>query len=342
MGKNMSTSKSRPLLTFALISYSQANFIREAVEGAFAQTYSPLEIILSDDRSPDNTFEIMQEMANNYHGPHKIILNRNQVNLGIGGHINRIMQLSSGQMIVIAAGDDISVPERVQRLFDVFESSNGESKSIFSNNLLIDTKGSDCGVQITLPPNCSELVPERIIEKKDLGILPGSSHAWSREVFDVFGPLLTPITCEDMVIPFRSALLGQIQYIDETLVKARRHDNNISQYVLKDPLKHVKFQIFEKEAIFKNWLKDLEKYEAINPDNRKRVKLLRGRIFELLICAQADILLNNSSWVKRVLLLIGQILRGTPLRVIRHRIGIFLIPNVYLKYMFLKCKRRNH
>jgi len=39
----------RPLLTFALFGYNQEQYIREAVEGAFAQTYSPLEIILSDD-----------------------------------------------------------------------------------------------------------------------------------------------------------------------------------------------------------------------------------------------------------------------------------------------------
>ena len=53
----------RPLVTFALFAYNQEQFIREAVEGAFAQTYEPLEIILSDDCSTDRTFEIMQEMA---------------------------------------------------------------------------------------------------------------------------------------------------------------------------------------------------------------------------------------------------------------------------------------
>ena len=35
----------RPLVTFALFAYNQEDYIREAVEGAFAQTYEPLEII---------------------------------------------------------------------------------------------------------------------------------------------------------------------------------------------------------------------------------------------------------------------------------------------------------
>jgi len=41
----------RPLVTFALLAYNQEEFIREAVEGAFALTYEQLEIILSDDCS---------------------------------------------------------------------------------------------------------------------------------------------------------------------------------------------------------------------------------------------------------------------------------------------------
>jgi cellulose synthase/poly-beta-1,6-N-acetylglucosamine synthase-like glycosyltransferase len=46
---------SRPLISFCLLTYNQAPFIREAIEAALAQTYSPLEIIISDDFSNDNT-----------------------------------------------------------------------------------------------------------------------------------------------------------------------------------------------------------------------------------------------------------------------------------------------
>ncbi|HUF60663.1 MAG TPA: glycosyltransferase, partial [Verrucomicrobiales bacterium] len=56
-------STERPLVSFLLLAYNQEQYIHEAVEGAFSQTYSPLEIILSDDCSTDRTFEIMREMA---------------------------------------------------------------------------------------------------------------------------------------------------------------------------------------------------------------------------------------------------------------------------------------
>jgi len=44
-------AQEKSLITLALVAYNQERFISEALEGAFAQTYSPLEIILSDDCS---------------------------------------------------------------------------------------------------------------------------------------------------------------------------------------------------------------------------------------------------------------------------------------------------
>ena len=51
----------KPLITFLLVSYNQEAYIREAIEGALAQTYSPLEIVISDDCSSDATFSLIKE-----------------------------------------------------------------------------------------------------------------------------------------------------------------------------------------------------------------------------------------------------------------------------------------
>lgn len=211
-------SADRPLVTFAVFAYNQARFVREAVAAAFAQTYSPLHIVLSDDCSKDDTFAIMQAMADAYRGPHRVVLNRNPKNLNIGGHVNRVMELVEGDLVVPAAGDDISEPHRTETVVARWLASGRRAMSLHSATTHIDESGAPLGVHGY--PSPERLSSRDDIARKGLSVL-GASHCWAREVFTRFGPMLPEIVNEDSVIPFRSALLGEIAYLDEPLVRYR-------------------------------------------------------------------------------------------------------------------------
>ena len=338
----------KPLITFVLLSYNQEPFIREALNGALSQTYSPLEIIISDDFSVDRTFQVINEVTDAYQGPHHIILNRNDQNLGIGGHINRIMELAQGDIIVVAAGDDISIPDRVEEIYKVYASTQGKAKSIFSNNLVIDVIGNPYHLQYdTSKPN-DKLTPDIIVNKDS--ILSGCSHAWSREVFTIFGPLMTPLTCEDMVIPFRSALLGEINYIDEALVMHRQHGINLWNYKwhhgtkinVDRELEFEKFWIFERQTIYKNWLKDLQIMEKIAPSRIIELRYLQDVVYKRLLDIEERILMLNEGFMKKVMILAKNVFKNNiKLRNMRHDIGFFLMPRIYRSYMIYKSKIRN-
>jgi len=223
----------RPLLTFAIAAFSQEAFIREAVEAAFAQTYSPLEIVLSDDCSRDRTFEIIQEMAAAYRGPHRIILNRNAKQMSIGGHINRAVEVSHGELIVGAAGDDISLPERTQRSFEAWEKSGRKATSIHSTYIQIDEQGKQIGkiLETETGGAAGEIIPQEVDALSYVQnlepIVFGCAHAFSRQLFRVFGNLPDHIIHEDNALALRSSLAGKLVHIKQPLVKYRVHDNNI-------------------------------------------------------------------------------------------------------------------
>ena len=212
------TKIENPLISFTLFSYNQEPFIREAVESVFSQTYSPLEIILSDDCSTDNTFKIMEEMAGSYSGPHSIRLNRNPVNLGIGMHINRVVELSRGELIVAGAGDDISEPNRVSTIVEQWLQCGKKAFSIHSFATVINEKSEVIGVNKSAQHQY--LGSAESFLKGDARLL-GATHAFSRKTFELFGPLDEKVVYEDTVIPFRSLLLGDVLYIDEPLVRHR-------------------------------------------------------------------------------------------------------------------------
>ena len=100
----MAKDHSKMRATAVVLAYNQSRFIRDAVNSVLSQKFDGLEIILSDDGSKDDTFEIMSQIASNYKGPHVIRLNKNEKNLGFVEHLNLIFKLASTQFIIYNPG----------------------------------------------------------------------------------------------------------------------------------------------------------------------------------------------------------------------------------------------
>ncbi|SDT95629.1 Glycosyl transferase family 2 [Pseudomonas pohangensis] len=211
MGEN-----GKPLVTFALFAYNQEKYIREAVEAALTQDYSPLEIILSDDCSIDATFEIMREMADCYTGPHSVVLNRNTRNLNVGGHINNVNRLSNGELIVAAAGDDISQPDRVSRLVDAWLATGKKSGLLHSACIMITEAGALIGERGF--PALEELKSAESAIVNNVRVM-GATEAWDRRLFNSYGDFRDGLVHEDQALTFRSLLAGRpVTYVDRPLV----------------------------------------------------------------------------------------------------------------------------
>ena len=224
--------KDRPLLSFVVACYNQEAFIGEAIDGALAQTYSPLEIIVSDDCSEDRTFEIVRERLAVYRGPHQVRLARNDRNLGIGGNVNRAMELCRGELVLLADGDDISLPLRSEMTYQAWEESGRRATSICLSYTTISRDGADLGIRgLRGDPNDPRMFKPlegdlfTFLSTRKPAVC-GCSHAWSPSLFQYFGPLQSDL--EDLMLSFRSLAIGQIVYVQQPLVKYRRHGKNVS------------------------------------------------------------------------------------------------------------------
>jgi glycosyltransferase involved in cell wall biosynthesis len=272
----------RPLLTFAVAAFNQERFIKEAVEGAFSQTYSPLEIILSDDCSEDRTFEIIKELAAAYRGPHRVITNRNPVRKSIGGHINRIIELSKGELIAGAAGDDIALPCRVESAYRAWEGSGRKATSIYCDFTQIDEFGKPIeqiyktddqvrdGQCLHQPVTPLEYV--RTLKP----IVFGCTHTFARSLFERFGRLEDEVIHEDNAIAFRSILAGAIYYVKEPLMKYRLHGNNV--YVRSNSNRPMDLASLERQE------------RRVLQDFRNRERMFRGFLLDLETAKKQDVI----------------------------------------------------
>lgn len=247
-----------PRVTLFLFAYNHERFVADACRAAFAQTYSPLEIVLSDDCSSDATFQRLSEAASSYTGPHKVLLNKNPRNLGLIGHVNRCFELSSGDLIVFAAGDDISHPERVERLVEAYQRLDSSDCLLHSSATMISTSGVRQGVLV--PPLAQRELPINLIAEC-FALYIGATGAISRSLMDRFGDIAFPEAYEDLVFAFRAALIGKIHYVDEELVDYRigagitsQHINSKKPVSRQDRLQRTEMRI----AVLRQRLRDLQ------------------------------------------------------------------------------------
>ncbi|MEY4729781.1 MAG: hypothetical protein RL020_939 [Pseudomonadota bacterium] len=209
----------QPLVSMLLIAYRQADTVREAIEGALAQTYSPLEIIISDDTSDDDTWLQMQSAAAAYHGPHKIILNRNQSNMGIGAHLSYLVSLSAGDLLFVTAGDDVSLPQRCEKVVAAWLASDCKLDLIASALVDIDENGVLHGEIVPSPLQDWHTLDEWVARPP---YVVGAAQAWTRRLFECFGALPPGTVAEDLILVFRAIASGGALTLREPLVRYRR------------------------------------------------------------------------------------------------------------------------
>ncbi len=214
---------SSPLVSFAVLGYRQEQYIREAIQGAFSQTYSPLEIILSDDCSPDGTFEIMRDMAASYQGPHQVTARRTSENVGLSAHLDEVAKLAHGEWIVIAAGDDISLPDRTTHHMRL-AADHPKACSTFLAPVVI----GDCRSDESVPKIINRVLSYPETLKVHGGGILGATHALRKSSWSVFGDLGKGRICEDWALSFRSSLIGQVIWDETPGISYRLHEESIT------------------------------------------------------------------------------------------------------------------
>jgi len=208
----------KPLVTMVICTYNQEEYIRDAIHGAFSQTYSPLEIIISDDYSLDRTFEIIQEEVKSYKGSHKVVVNRNDRNLGIVGHVNHlVLNLLNGEFIVLAAGDDIALSCRVTVAARALQTPSCFAGC--SNGWRVDR-------YLESPKPLYKWKSERKWKVTD-GIL-GASLFFRRSLLVEAGPIPDYMRGEGLWITVHALARGDILYTPEYTIKYRQLQDSIS------------------------------------------------------------------------------------------------------------------
>ncbi len=120
-------SKEQRRVSVVMCTYNGARFLREQMDSILAQDYPLYEILVQDDRSTDDTWDILEEYRRANPGLFRLF--RNEVNLGFNRNFREAMLRASGDLVALADQDDIWFPQKIRLQVEAI----GEADLCFSD-----------------------------------------------------------------------------------------------------------------------------------------------------------------------------------------------------------------
>ncbi len=218
----MSGEKSnQPLISIAVCTYNGENHLIEQLESLIHQTYQNLEIIIVDDCSTDNTYQILKSYQHQYPN---IFCFENAENIGYNKNFEKALLLCNGSFIAISDQDDIWELNKIEELYNHI----GDNWLIYSNSALIDEKGREIKKDLFLQEN-------QVLDYK--GILLSNyitGHTMMlKKSFVLSLPPLPKIGYYDWYIGMIALYEKKVTFLNSKLTKYRIHQNSVTNKLNK-------------------------------------------------------------------------------------------------------------
>lgn len=323
-----------PQVSAVLLTYNCASFVREAIRSVFGQDWAePLEVIVSDDASTDGTYDIVCSEASAYRGPYAVKLRQRQANSGSkSAHLNDVLPSVTGDIIVSFDADDVSEKSRIRRIAGTFRRPGVQA--VYSACSTIDGLGRPWGRGRVPHPPPGAHAPDWFARAD--AYASGATLAVRRAVFEAFGPL-DPGIYEDVVLPFRASLLGDIVYIDEPLVRFRRHAASLTADMdrfasMRAYRNRLYWGIERARKSAQSRLEDIAKASERMPSRAAEFARLRAVVADSLAKAELSAQLVDPSLVRRTSALLRLARSGAYREDFLQHIALALVPACYLRY----------
>ena len=313
-----SVAAGRPAASVLFFAYNHEAFVEEALLSALRQETGAFELVVVDDASTDRTRAIIEEVLAR-ETPSGVTVRRlyKDQNGGLIAAVNEAMTLASGEIYMLMAGDDVSLPCRLTRSLRAFV-DQPTVQIVVGEYVKIDEAGqpyaSSGGTQA---PQFFSYDSSRMTRIYGDSSPFGAAAAYRRRLFDIFGPMGQGAHGEDNCYWVRALMLGEIYQDPACFVNWRQHAGNLSNFTaqLADPAwrrRHTEWM--EKHAsMSRQWLRDISLAQSAGLISWGRAQRLRFAALreDRSWAIEASSLRCDpwNEWVKRAarLLLVGRI-----------------------------------
>lgn len=215
-------------ISVAVATYNGGKFLQPLLDSLAAQTTAPLEVVISDDASSDDTAEIVHRFIEQT--PLNVRFSQNPEQLGYAGNFLKACSLCRGDVIAFCDQDDIWASGKLAALGEAF----GRDRVLLCVHraTLIDRNGIEIG---TFDQGITETKILGPLENAPLHVYFGFSMSFRRSVLDLLPDTDRP--ADPMHPPARFGhdtwvyslvnFVGATMLLTDRLVGYRQHGSNV-------------------------------------------------------------------------------------------------------------------
>jgi glycosyltransferase involved in cell wall biosynthesis len=220
-----------PLVSVICTCYNHEDFVVECLNSVQNQTYQNIELIVVDDFSTDGSVAVIKHWQKEHP---KIVFVRNKENLGITKSFNSAVRRSCGKYLIDLAADDFLLPNCVEKLVQVYESSKTHNPSIvYGNAAKIDRHGAFISVffKDEMIQKIKEALPVDFYRSllSDSAYICSVSAMYDRLLFEELGGYDERLYFEDLDYWLRASKHRDVGFVDAVLVHKRFLPNSLEQ-----------------------------------------------------------------------------------------------------------------
>lgn len=211
----------KALVSIIIPTFNHARFLPEAIDSALAQTYRPIEVLIIDDGSSDQT----QELVEKKFGDQTEIRYIYQENQGLSAARNTGIREAKADWLVFLDADDRLLPQFIVKTLEAHARLPETCAIVAGLVILIDAEGN------TIPDRIHFPITEKEISTIDFLVMNRiPCHVMAKRIaFDTCGEFDTELkSSEDRDMWIRISSKYRIFRLGEKLSQVRRHDGNMS------------------------------------------------------------------------------------------------------------------
>jgi glycosyltransferase involved in cell wall biosynthesis len=213
----------------ALCTYNGGKYLKEQLESILSQTKQPDAIVICDDCSTDDTWDILNRFK--LSAPVSVKLMRNATQQGVTKNFELAVQSLETDLIFLCDQDDIWFVNKISTIHAVFLASP-KTEMVFTNAVLVDANGNDLGATLFGELQLSQEEEQALARGKAFEVLcrrnviTGATAAFRRSLLSVALPFSDTCLHDEWLGLIASTLGGVVQLPDCT-IKYRQHGKNV-------------------------------------------------------------------------------------------------------------------